>query len=263
MLRVALATPWQLRLGLDPAQLWEFYIQLVEIEAAFKNLKDDLAIVSETLQYDVPAHASSWLVSRANEPYRRNSGEDPQVLSGLDLTAIDTCSDETVRKVALEAGYQALFTLDGRHMGIDAPADNLGCYAIESNKPEIFKAAIDFGLRRDNAAAESIQLAAAPMVTQPRNGQHINDSIPTNKANLATMGEVDGNSVEMRVSRVGLVPAVYEPKSRVVTYAFTEKLLAKTYTVVLSARVKGRKVEARWSFTFDREYETRTKSFQR
>ncbi len=29
--------------GQEPAQLWQFYIQLTEIEAAFKNLKDDLA----------------------------------------------------------------------------------------------------------------------------------------------------------------------------------------------------------------------------
>ena len=28
--------------GREPAQLWQFYIQLVEVEAAFKNLKDDL-----------------------------------------------------------------------------------------------------------------------------------------------------------------------------------------------------------------------------
>jgi len=28
----------------DPAQLWEFYLQLVEVEAAFKDLKGDLAI---------------------------------------------------------------------------------------------------------------------------------------------------------------------------------------------------------------------------
>jgi hypothetical protein len=28
----------------DPAKLWKFYIQLVEIEAAFKNLKDDLQL---------------------------------------------------------------------------------------------------------------------------------------------------------------------------------------------------------------------------
>src|SRR5205085_8969176 len=30
--------------GRDPAQLWQFYIQLVEVEAAFKNLKHDLQL---------------------------------------------------------------------------------------------------------------------------------------------------------------------------------------------------------------------------
>ena len=30
--------------GKDPAELWQFYIQLTEIEAAFKNLKDDLKL---------------------------------------------------------------------------------------------------------------------------------------------------------------------------------------------------------------------------
>ena len=30
--------------GSDPAQLWEFYLQLVEVEAAFKDLKSDLTI---------------------------------------------------------------------------------------------------------------------------------------------------------------------------------------------------------------------------
>jgi hypothetical protein len=28
--------------GKDPAELWRYYIQLVEIEAAFKTMKDDL-----------------------------------------------------------------------------------------------------------------------------------------------------------------------------------------------------------------------------
>jgi transposase len=30
--------------GHDPAQMWEFYTQLVHVEEAFKNLKGDLAI---------------------------------------------------------------------------------------------------------------------------------------------------------------------------------------------------------------------------
>ena len=44
--------------GRNPAQLWEFYIQLVEIEAAFKNLKDDLALrpIFHQLEHRIEAH---------------------------------------------------------------------------------------------------------------------------------------------------------------------------------------------------------------
>src|SRR5213593_1283420 len=44
--------------GRDPAQLWQFYIQLTEIEAAFKNLKDDLRLrpIYHQLEHRVEAH---------------------------------------------------------------------------------------------------------------------------------------------------------------------------------------------------------------
>jgi transposase len=44
--------------GHDPAQLWQFYIQLVEVEAAFKNLKDDLRLrpVYHQLEQRIEAH---------------------------------------------------------------------------------------------------------------------------------------------------------------------------------------------------------------
>ena len=44
--------------GREPAQLWQFYIQLVEIEAAFKNLKDDLQLrpICHQLQHRIEAH---------------------------------------------------------------------------------------------------------------------------------------------------------------------------------------------------------------
>ena len=44
--------------GREPAQLWQFYIQLVEIEAAFKNLKDDLQLrpIYHQLQHRIQAH---------------------------------------------------------------------------------------------------------------------------------------------------------------------------------------------------------------
>ena len=44
--------------GQDPAQLWQFYIQLVEIEAAFKTMKDDLNLrpVYHQIEGRIEAH---------------------------------------------------------------------------------------------------------------------------------------------------------------------------------------------------------------
>jgi Transposase DDE domain len=41
-----------------PAELWQFYIQLVEVEAAFKTLKDDLALrpIHHQLEHRIEAH---------------------------------------------------------------------------------------------------------------------------------------------------------------------------------------------------------------
>jgi transposase len=42
----------------DPAKLWKFYIQLIEVEAAFKNLKDDLQLrpIYHQLEHRIEAH---------------------------------------------------------------------------------------------------------------------------------------------------------------------------------------------------------------
>ena len=42
----------------DPAEMWRFYIQLVEVEAAFKNLKDDLQLrpIHHQLESRIEAH---------------------------------------------------------------------------------------------------------------------------------------------------------------------------------------------------------------
>jgi transposase len=44
--------------GRSPEQLWQFYIQLTEVEAAFKSLKDDLALrpIHHQLEHRVEAH---------------------------------------------------------------------------------------------------------------------------------------------------------------------------------------------------------------
>lgn len=43
----------------DPARLWEFYLQLVEVEAAFKDLKGDLAV--RPIFHQVPARIEAHI----------------------------------------------------------------------------------------------------------------------------------------------------------------------------------------------------------
>src|SRR5467141_2101262 len=119
-------------------------------------------------------------------------------------------------------------------------------------KKPVTRPALDFGTTDSTQpGVETNQLAAAAMLTEPLNNQHITEPKPTIKTNLASMGDVDPKSVEMRISGFGLVPAVYDPKTKLVTYIFTQKLVPKMYTVILTAKVNGKKVETRWDFTVD------------
>ena len=123
----------------------------------------------------------------------------------------------------------------------------LGGYGIESTKPKVFEEAVNFtgAVEGGNAGAMP---AAATMVTQPMDGETVSDSLPEIKANLATLGNVDSKSVTMRISGLGLVPATYDPKTKLVSYKMTQKTHTRQVTVIVSTTVNTRKTEARWSF---------------
>ena len=159
--------------------------------------------------------------------------------------------NDKVRAAALAAGYEACFSVYGQRITYHSSADQLGRYAIESGKPQVFQAAIKMsGGGGTDGASSTGQLAAASMVTQPMEGETISDPHPTLKANLATLGEIDPNSVEIRLSGIGQLPAKYDAATKTVEAPVTQKLRDKNYTVILSAKVKGRKVETRWTFNF-------------
>jgi hypothetical protein len=136
-------------------------------------------------------------------------------------------------------------------MGQNVLRDQVGRYAVDSIKPDVFKAALDFGAESGAPGAEETQLASASMLTEPMDNSHINNPKPTIKANIATMGDIDPGSLEMRISGFGVVPANYDAKTKLVSYEVTQKMAPKTYTVILSAKVKGKRVETKWIFTVD------------
>jgi peptidoglycan/xylan/chitin deacetylase (PgdA/CDA1 family) len=165
-------------------------------------------------------------------------------------------NDPHIRQVVKEAGYDIAFNVYGRRNGFSFPAyDQIGRYAIGGDtSPKIFDDAIkmigggDTGPAAEPAFAE---LAAASMITEPMEGATINDTTPTVKANLATMGAVDPSSVKMRISGIGIVPARFDPKTRIVSYSITTPLAKDSYTVILSATIGGKLAETRWTFNVD------------
>lgn len=164
-------------------------------------------------------------------------------------------NNETVRRATMEAGYEAAFTVYGQRLSHGSPADQLGRYAVESMHPKVFEDAIKMigGGGGGGAASEPYLSApaASSMVTEPQNNEVVTDPLPTIKANLATLGEVDPASVEMRISGFGPVPAKYDAATKTVEYKVTQKLREPSYSVFLTVKVGGAKKEVKWTFTFD------------
>jgi hypothetical protein len=158
------------------------------------------------------------------------------------------------RALVKEAGYEAAFTVYGQRLGYHSPADQLGRYAVEAAKPQIFKAALEMiggGVQPEAESSTLTMNAASSMVTVPMDGETISDPNPIIKANLATLGAVDPKSVEMRVSGIGVVPAKYDPETKTVEAKIAQKLREKNYTVIVAVKVNGRKAQIAWNFTFD------------
>ena len=156
--------------------------------------------------------------------------------------------NEAVRETVKQAGYEAGFTVYGQRIGHGAEATLIGRYAIESNKPKVFEQAANFSGSVEGGEGAGVMPAAVTMVTQPMEGETVSDPNPEIKANLAALGNVDPKSVTMRISGVGLVPATYDPETKLISYKVTQKLYEGQVTVIVGATVNGRKTEARWSF---------------
>ena len=157
-------------------------------------------------------------------------------------------------EVVKEAGYEAAFTVYGQQLRTSSPYDLLGRYAVEASKPQIFGDAMKMiggGIVSSSSQEPAYQeLASASMITKPMDGEAIKDPKPLIKANLATLGDLDPKSVEMRISGFGVVPAKYDPATKTIEFQVTKPLLENDYTVFISGIAQGKKIETKWSFTY-------------
>jgi peptidoglycan/xylan/chitin deacetylase (PgdA/CDA1 family) len=156
--------------------------------------------------------------------------------------------NEKIKEVCKAAGYEAVFTVYGQPLTYNSALDNLGRYLIEGNKPKVFTDAIKLIGTSSGGAAAVAEVGTSTLATQPADGETVRTALPLIKANLSSFGAIEPNSVQMRVSGLGIVPASFDPKTGTISYQVTQKLRDKTCTVIVSAKSEGKKVETHWTF---------------
>ncbi len=161
---------------------------------------------------------------------------------------------EKVHEACQAAGYEAAFTTYGARLGITTNALSLGRYDVTAKMPgnqQVFDVAITFtGMAAPSGPAVMGQEAAASMVTEPMNNTTIKDATPEIKAELSTMGALEPGSVEMRISGLGLVPAKFDPATKMIVYKVAKPLREGSYTVIVAGQQGVQRVETRWSFHY-------------
>ncbi len=156
--------------------------------------------------------------------------------------------NDRVKEAAKKARFEAVFTVYGQKLTYGSPNDSLGRYMIEANKPKVFADAIGFG---GSSGAGSVAVETIPLGSinpQPADGSSAS-SKPLIRANFGAIGGIEPGSVKMRVSGLGLVPAKYDPASKTITYQVTQPLHGDACSVIVEAKIGGKKAEAQWAFT--------------
>ena len=95
--------------GRQPAELWQFYIQLTEIEAAFKHLKDDLRLrpIYHQLESRIEAHIFvAFMAYCLGVPGVAAVIDDNQVIINLVMNGMEAMASVTDRPRELKMRSQ-------------------------------------------------------------------------------------------------------------------------------------------------------------
>ena len=156
--------------------------------------------------------------------------------------------NDRVKEAAKKARFEAVFTVYGQKLTYGSPNDSLGRYMIEANKPKVFETAISFGGSSSGGSAQVEEIPLGSINPQPADGSTAS-SKPLIRANLGAIGGIEPGSVKMRVSGLGLVAATYDPASKMISYQVTQPLHGDSCSVIVEAKIGGKKAEAHWAFS--------------
>lgn len=156
--------------------------------------------------------------------------------------------------IAEEAGYEVLFTVKDGKVRRDAPNHSLPRYIVRGVLDRKFEAATRF--QATGASAPLVGFQTTPHPVTPAAGGMVESRLPTITADLSKVGNLDPTTATMRVSGFGLVPATFDPQSKVLSWTVNRRLRQQVTEVVVQWTLAGStdpEPPMTWSFLIDRE----------
>jgi peptidoglycan/xylan/chitin deacetylase (PgdA/CDA1 family) len=169
--------------------------------------------------------------------------------------------NESLAKRIAEAGYSSAVTVNGAKSGYETPLYELPRYIIHGNNDINWKAGTSFrgkgglvGSRNIIRGSDKSVEKLSQIKVWPENGKAIIDRLPILSVNISNYEEIDPDSINMKVSGFGRVPAIYDKDRGIISWAVKSKLRGAKYTVNLSFSEVGKEGKhfAAWSFLLER-----------
>ncbi len=164
---------------------------------------------------------------------------------------------EAMYPVAKEVGYEFLFSVNPGMTQRDSENLTLPRYIILGDKDGIFRIATTFRPTGGTAAGSNginIQTTRHPVLPTP--GYLTANRLPLIAADLSKEKNIEPESIVMRVSGFGKIPATWDSENQTSSWRVNRSLRAPQYEVSLQWRLKGNRefeLPMRWTFQVDLE----------
>ncbi len=155
---------------------------------------------------------------------------------------------DRVAQLAQFAGYEAMFTVNGDEITALTPMDELHRYIIHSDDSANFDRAARF--RTASAEPEADPPLPEGVIVSPAKNAEVAGQTPLIEVRFDQWeGTIDPESLRMRISGIGIVPADWIAGDRRFVYQPEAPLHNRSHTVVVTGKTTdGESFRARWSF---------------
>jgi peptidoglycan/xylan/chitin deacetylase (PgdA/CDA1 family) len=163
---------------------------------------------------------------------------------------------ETMFPIAEEVGYELLFTVNPGMTRRDTENHILPRFIILGNRDSVFELASTFRSTGAPGEAAGLTVQTTPHPVVPRPGSVTPNRLPLIAADLSEVAALDPESLVMRVSGFGKVPAVWNEKDKTFSWQVNRPLRMPASQISVQWREKERReyeLPMRWSFRIDLE----------